>query len=93
MKPDYTKLLALLKDQETFPFDFPVKFIGLNSAAFHLGVKTLEKAYPSMRIKTRRESSKGALLALTYAYPADNAEAIVGLLDSISKIEDVKIVL
>ncbi|HUP57665.1 MAG TPA: DUF493 family protein [Bdellovibrionota bacterium] len=90
---DYTKLKALLEEQERFPHDFTLKFIGLNTPAFLEDVRLLEEAYPALRQQTQRKSATEANLALTYLYLAGNADEIVALLKRVSTIRDVRVIL
>ena len=90
---DYAKLKQLLEEQETFPHDFILKFIGVNTPAFAEDVKALEKRHPALEKQTERASSGAANLALTYVYTADDAEQIIVLLKEVSKIRDVRVIL
>ncbi len=90
---DYAKLKALLEEQETFPHDFMLKFIGRNTPAFLEDVAKLEADYPTLEQQTARKSAGDANVALTYVYPADSADAIVELLKRVSALRDVRVVL
>jgi putative lipoic acid-binding regulatory protein len=89
---DLARLKALL-EKETYPHSFVLKFIGNRSAAFTNGVESLEKCYPTLSGKSERASSGGAHLALTYVYPAQNADQILALLQDVARIPDLRIIL
>ena len=90
---DYARLKALLEEQETFPHDFTLKFIGVNSQAFAEDVKKFEARYPSLRKQAERKSSGEANIALTYLYLSQSADEIITLLQDVSKLRDVKVIL
>jgi putative lipoic acid-binding regulatory protein len=90
---DYDRLKSLLESQEKFPYDFILKFIGVNSPAFLDGVRNLGAMYPQLRKVGERKSAKGSNLALTFMFRARNADEIITLLKSVSTIPDVKVVL
>jgi len=90
---DYARLKELLEENETFPHDFILKFIGVNSPLFSEDTRKLEELYPTLRKQSERKSSGGANLALTYVYRAQNADEIIALLKTVSKIRDVRVIL
>src|SRR4051794_19020653 len=85
--------LKVLLENESFPHDFTVKFIGSNSRTFADGVRAFEAGYPQLRKQAERRSANDANLALTYVFPAQNADEIVSLLKRVSEIPDVKVIL
>jgi len=89
----FDRLKTLLEHQETFPFDFTLKFIGRNTDRFQQSVSRFESAHPVLRMQTRRESSKGNHLALTYVFSARNADHIIATLEQVAQIEDVMVIL
>ncbi|MCM2278416.1 MAG: DUF493 domain-containing protein [Oligoflexia bacterium] len=93
MARDHGKLKTLLEEQETFPLDFTLKFIGRNSARFTAAVAVFESEHPGLRLESRRESSAGKHLALTYRMLARNADEIVAIMRRIALIEDVQVIL
>lgn len=89
----FRRLKALLEEQETFPFDFTLKFIGRNTDRFQKGLAHFESAHPILKMQTRRESAKGNHLAMTYTFTARNADHIIATLEQVAKIEDVMVIL
>ena len=89
----FSRLKSLLEQQETFPFDFTLKFIGRNSDRFQKGISRFENDHPVLRVQSRRESSNGNHLAMTYVFSARNAEHIIATLEQVAKIEDVMVIL
>ena len=89
----FSRLKSLLEQQETFPVDFTVKFIGRNTDRFQEGVSLFERAHPILRMQSRRESSKGNHLAMTYVFTARNADHIISTLEQVAKIEDLMVIL
>lgn len=89
----FRRLKALLEEQETFPFDFTLKFIGRNTERFQKGLSDFESAHPILKMQTRRESAKGNHLAMTYTFLARNADHIIATLEQVAKIEDVMVIL
>lgn len=89
----FSRLKALLEQQETFPLDFTLKFIGRNTDRFQKGLQLFENAHPILRMQTRRESAKGNHLAMTYTFSARNADHIIATLEQVAKIEDVMVIL
>jgi putative lipoic acid-binding regulatory protein len=90
---DFERLRALLIANETFPAEFPVKFVGKNSAAFRAGVANFAQEHPTLKETARRESAQGNHLAMTYILTASNADHIIAVLERVTLIEDVLIVL
>jgi putative lipoic acid-binding regulatory protein len=90
---DFSRLKAMLEEHETFPHDFTLKFIGLNTAAFRKGVQELATSFPKLLKQTERQSPNGSNVSLTYVFPAESAQEIVELLERVSKIPDVRMVL
>ncbi len=89
----FSRLKALLEEQETFPFDFTLKFIGKNTDRFQKGVSLFESAHPILKMQARRESAKGNHLAMTYTFSARSADHIIATLEQVAKIEDVMVIL
>jgi putative lipoic acid-binding regulatory protein len=89
----FSRLKALLEEQESFPFDFTLKFIGRNTDRFQKGLENFEQAHPILRMQTRRESAKGNHLAMTYTFSARNADHIIATLEQVAKIDDVMVIL
>ncbi|MFL5813094.1 MAG: DUF493 family protein [Bdellovibrionia bacterium] len=89
----FSRLKTLLEQQETFPFDFTLKFIGRNTDRFQKGLADFESAHPILRMLTRRESAKGNHLAMTYVFSARNADHIIATLEQVAKIDDVMVIL
>jgi putative lipoic acid-binding regulatory protein len=89
----FNRLKTLLEQQETFPFDFTLKFIGRNTDRFQKGLALFESAHPILRMQTRRESAKGNHLAMTYVFSARNADHIIATLEQVAKIDDVMVIL
>lgn len=92
-KFDFTRLKALLEEQETFPFDFTLKFIGRNTPKFTKSVSQFENAHPILKKTSRRESSGGNHLALTYVFSARNSDHVIATLEQVALIEDVMVIL
>lgn len=90
---DYLKLRELLIEQNQFPTNFVVKFIGKNSSSFHSGVRAFESEHQSLKSVSKRESAKGTHLALTYNFTAPSADSIIEILQRVAQIADVEIVL
>jgi hypothetical protein len=90
---DFDRLKALLEEQETFPHDFTLKFIGLNTPVFLESVKEFESEFPILRKQADRLSANAANLAITYIYKAANADEIIALLKRVSQIRDVRVIL
>ena len=93
MAKDYEKIRELLEEQETFPIDFMVKFIGRNSAKFRAGCQAFEARFPALRPQSSRESSGGNHLAQTYILAANGADEVIEVLKATALIDDVLIVL
>lgn len=93
MTRDYERLRSLLKEQETFPVDFTVKFVGKNTESFKSGILRFAQEHPTLNETARRESAKGKHLAMTYVFSAKNADHIVAVLERVGLIEDLLIVL
>jgi putative lipoic acid-binding regulatory protein len=89
----FSRLKALLEQQEKFPFDFTLKFIGRNTDRFQRGISLFESSHPILKMQTRRESAKGNHLAMTYTFSARNADHIIATLEQVAKIEDVMVIL
>jgi putative lipoic acid-binding regulatory protein len=89
----FSRLKTLLEQQETFPFDFTLKFIGRNTDRFQKGISSFESAHPILKMQTRRESAQGNHLAMTYTFSARNADHIIATLEQVAKIEDVMVIL
>lgn len=90
---DLERLKALLEKQETFPHDFPVKFIGANTQVFRDSIHALEARYPSLNKQGERRSSGDQNLAPTYVFRAQTADEIIDLLKEIQSIPDLKLIL
>ncbi len=90
---DYAKLRELLNQQETFPVDFHLKFVGKNSEAFARGVTRFENEHPQLKETSRRLSAQANHLALSYVFSAKSADHIIAVLERAALIEDVQIVL
>ncbi len=90
---DFERLKALLEEQETFPHDFTIKFIGANSPAFLGGVRSLEARFPELKKQGERRSANDSNLALTYVLRAEDADEIIEVLKEVHRIPDVKVIL
>ncbi len=90
---DYSRIKALLLEQDTFPLDFTFKFIGYNSPKFADGVSQLEKAFPTLKAAGRKETTGGLNVSLTYQFVAPSADAIIEVFRALEKVEDIRIVL
>lgn len=92
-KNDYTRLKRLLEEQERFPLQYVHKFIGRNEPAFLSSVAELETRFPSLKRQSARHSKGGKHLALTYAFLAPDADAVVELLRATEGLEDLLVIL
>jgi len=90
---DFARLKALLEEQETFPLDYTFKFIGKNTFTFSSSVRVFEKAHPRVEFKSEKLSANIAHISLTYFFEAPSADAIVEVMEAVSKIEDVVVIL
>lgn len=93
MSKDYSRLKELLDQQETFPLDFPIRFIGRNSAAFRRDVRTLELRFAGLRDRSERQSAHGAHLAISFVLRAATSQEVIEAMEAIHQIEDVAVVL
>lgn len=90
---DYSKLKALLEEQETFPHRYIHKFIGRNSPRFAQSVEQFQARFPKLELQTARLSKGEAHLALTFHILAENADEIIAVLEATGDIEDLHLVL
>jgi putative lipoic acid-binding regulatory protein len=87
------KRLKALLEKEKFPLDYTYKFIGKNSGKFTQGLHALESTFPKLTLRGTRESAGAQHLAVTYLLKADDAEEVVSVLESVSKIDDLLVIL
>lgn len=90
--PDFDKLQELL-EKETFPHDFTFKFVGKNTPQFEEGARQLERKYPSLIAGTKRQSTNGKHLSLTYVLKANAPDEIIQVFKAIHQVPDVLIIL
>ena len=76
-----------------FPLDYTFKFIGKNTFVFSSAVKVFEKAFPEVEFKGEKLSANLAHISLTYFFKAPSADAIVAVMEAVSKVEDVVVIL
>jgi putative lipoic acid-binding regulatory protein len=94
---NYERLRALLIDQETFPCEFTVKFVGKNTEAFQAGITRFESEHPTLTQTARRVSAStnhpARHISMTYVFSAKSADHIIAVLERVALIEDVILVL
>ncbi|MDR3606814.1 MAG: DUF493 family protein [Oligoflexia bacterium] len=90
---DFGRLRTLLENHESFPVEFPVKFVGKNSETFKAGTKRFEADHPFLKQTSCRVSAKGNHLAYTFAFTAESPDQIIQVLEAVHQIEDILVIL
>ena len=92
MKPDFTNLRELLKN-ESYPHRYVHKFIGLATPAFSESLSILEADFPTAQRVGERKSGGDRFIAYTYELHAESPEDIVRLLEATHLLADLKMIL
>jgi hypothetical protein len=92
MTDPYAKIRELLA-KETYPLRYTHKLIGANSPQFEAGLRQFEASLVGLTRVGVRLSAGDAHMAVTYAFHASDAEAIIVMLEASSKIPGLKMIL
>ena len=81
--------LRQILEKESFPIDFPIKFVGKNSADFSSGVDALRGRFPKLVLSSDRESNGARHRAFGFMFRADSADEIIQVIGFVAEIPDV----
>ena len=90
---DYSKLLELLRTQETFPLEYTHKVIGAQTPEFEAGIQALLSRTPALRVSQRRSTGDQAHVSVTLVLTAQTAEEVILLVEASHDLPGIRVIL